>query len=341
MNGKDDRNSESQDTCLIWIDNTSRKKYPCRTNLFILHFLEDFFSTTTFLQVLRSSTRIFYKILLYLIVKSCIMRTKPIDYPRSDNQSISIDHFANIVLDVSILLLESGAHCERINRNIQRIASNSPYDVEMLLSFTAVSISVYDKNSLERSITVNKRIKHHGVHYGVLTNTSLLTWQLSDKEISLCELIEKIKDVKEAPKYSVWLVRFFIGIACACLCLLINGDWIDAGFAFLASFVGLIVRQEMIKTGFNLMVSITCSAFITTSISGIDVLFNIGTFPSSSVATAVLFLIPGVPLINSIIDLIEGYIPVGIARGAFGGFILLCIAIGMFLSMNILGISNF
>lgn len=94
------------------------------------------------------------------------MRTGPNDYPRDDNQSISIDHFANIILDVCTLLLESGAHCERINRNIQRIASSSPYDVEILLSFTAV----YDKNNLKNTITINKRVNHHGVHFGILTD---------------------------------------------------------------------------------------------------------------------------------------------------------------------------
>lgn len=269
------------------------------------------------------------------------MRTKSVDYSLDNNQDVSIESFADIVLDVCTLLLESGAHCDRINRNIQRIASNSPYRVEMLLSFTAVSISVYDKLNLHNTVTVNKSIKHHGVHFGVLTSTSILTWQLSDKEISLTQLFDKIHEIRNTPKYSVWLVRFFIGVACACLCLLIKGNWLDGAFAFIAAFVGLTVRQEMVKKGFNLMVAITCSAFITTSISGIDVLYNIGSFPSSAVATAVLFLIPGVPLINCIIDLTEGYIPVGLARGVFGGFVLLCIAIGMFVSINILGINNF
>lgn len=277
------------------------------------------------------------------------MRTNEPDCPRydnrnnqkADNEKLSICDFTNIILDISTLLLESGAHCERINRNIHRIASNTPYKVEMLLSFTAVSICVSDKNNPQNTITANRRVKHHGTHFGILTDTSLLTWKLFDKEILFSELPKNIEHLRNAPKYPVWLVRFFIGVACGCLCLIAGGDWIDGGFAFIASFVGLIVRQEMVKKRFNLMVSITCSSFITTAISGIDVLFGLGAFPTSSVATAVLFLIPGVPLINSIIDLIEGYIPTGIARGAFGGVILLCIAVGMFLGMALIGINNF
>lgn len=281
------------------------------------------------------------------------MRTDDFDYPRHDNQSgieahvqtigktIPIKEFANMVLDVSTLLLESGAHCERINRNIQRIAQNSNYNVEMLISFTAISISVTDRDNPENTITGNKGIKHHGAHFGVLTDTSLLTWRLADGEISLEELHKYLHCLETAPKYPRWLVRLSIGIACGCLCLLAGGNFVDGFFALLASIIGLIVRQEMIKSGFNLMVSILCSAFVTTIISGLNVLYALGVAPETSIATAVLFLIPGVPLINSIIDLLEGYIPTGIARGAFGAFILLCIAVGMFLSMALIGINNF
>lgn len=278
------------------------------------------------------------------------MQTNEIDYPRNDNQyvitenrneTISIEKFTDMVLEVSTLLLESGAHCERIYRNIQRMAQNSNFNVEMLLSFTAVSISVTNKDNCLISVSGNKRIKHHGAHFGILTNMSLLTWKLTDGEISFDEFRHSLHDLKNTDKHSKWLVRLCIGIACGCLCLLSGGNWVDGTFSFFASFIGLIVRQEMISYNFNLMVSIMCSAFITTLISGLNVLYHIGGFPESSVATAVLFLIPGIPLINSIIDLLEGYIPVGIARGVFGGFILLCIAVGMFLSMSLIGLSYF
>lgn len=282
------------------------------------------------------------------------MRTKDFDYPRHDSQSkteivnaqsitesIPIKEFADMLLDVSTLLLESGAHCERINRNVQRMAQNTIYNVEMLISFTAISISVTDKDNSANSITGNKSIKHHGAHFGVLTDTSLLTWKLVDSEISLEELRNQLQCLKTSFKYPRWLVRLNIGVACGCLCLLAGGNWVDAAFALFASIAGLIVRQEMIKYGFNLMVSILCSAFITTLISGSNALFSLGKTPETSIATAVLFLIPGVPLINSIIDILEGYIPTGIARGAFGAFILLCIAVGMFLSMALIGINNF
>lgn len=257
-----------------------------------------------------------------------------------NSEYISATKFANLILDLTIVLLESGAHCERVCRNVKRIAEKSGYSVDLLLTFTAVSVTVINKTN-HFIITENRSVKHHGAHFGVLTDTSLLTWKYFEGKLSSEKLDEFLKNLPQCPKYNIWVVRFFIGVACACLCALAGGDIVDGVFAFAASFSGLMLRQEMIKHRFNLMVSTICSAFVTTTVSGINVLTQLGSSPEIAVATAVLFLIPGVPLINCIIDMLEGYIPIGLARGAFGGFILLCIAIGMFLSMSILGVNNF
>lgn len=275
------------------------------------------------------------------------MRTCDFDYSRNNNQDrtdlnyLPIFRFADLILGISALLLESGAHCGRISRNVQRVAKNTCYNVEIFITFTAVSVTVSEKENPIKTITLNKQVRSHGVHYGILTNTSILTWELFDNKISFDEFEKNISKLNTITKHNLWLVRTFIGIACACLCILAGGNWVDGAFAFIAAFTGLIVKQVMTKKRFNLMVTIACVAFITTSISGVNVLCHLGESPESSIATSVLYLIPGVPLINSIIDLMEGYIPTGIARGVFGGFILLCIAIGLFLSMTLIGINNF
>ena len=56
------------------------------------------------------------------------------------------------------------------------------------------------------------------------------------------------------------------------------------------------------------------------------------TFDTTSdvaIATSVLFLIPGVPLINGVIDIVEGHILNGIARLTSALMLIVCIAIGL------------
>lgn len=257
------------------------------------------------------------------------------------NEKISADRFATLILDVGELLIISGAHCGRINRNIQRFADRWNFRVDLFISFRIISVTVTDKKDSSNKMTCNRQSVANGVHFGKLTEISLLSWKVYEQNLSINEAEDHLQEIKRLNNYSTWTIRLGIGAACASLCILAGGNHIDAAFAFIASTIGLIVRQQIIQKGFNPMISILVAAFVSTLISGMDMLFSLGTSPDTAIATSVLYLIPGVPLINCTIDLFEGYIPTAIARGAFGGFILLCIAVGMSLSITLIGISNF
>ena len=48
-----------------------------------------------------------------------------------------------------------------------------------------------------------------------------------------------------------------------------------------------------------------------------------------AIATSVLYLIPGVPLINGVIDIVEGHVLNGIARLTSALMLIVCIAVGL------------
>jgi uncharacterized membrane protein YjjP (DUF1212 family) len=56
---------------------------------------------------------------------------------------------------------------------------------------------------------------------------------------------------------------------------------------------------------------------------------QIGIHPEYAFATSVLYLIPGIPLINSLSDLLDGNIMNGIVRGVNGLMMSFAIALGM------------
>jgi uncharacterized membrane protein YjjP (DUF1212 family) len=259
----------------------------------------------------------------------------------TDIEQLAPEKVINNVLEIGVTLLESGAHCGRVERNVKRVADAAGCNAELIITYTGISASVTNKNNHFQRATLDKKVKHHGANFSVLTGISLLTWDYFDKKIDFNTFEKRIKEVKNTPRHNVWLIRAAVGLACACLCLLSKGDLIDAGFAFTAAFVGLIVKQQFIAHRFNVMMANLSAAFVTSMISGLGVEVGWGAQPEVAVATAVLYLVPGIPLINCIIDIFEGFIPIALARGIFGAFVLLCIALGMFLSMAVYGIGNF
>lgn len=247
---------------------------------------------------------------------------------------------ADLLLDIGALLLVSGAHCGRINRNIDRIAETWGYKVELFITFTGLMVSIRNIKHPEDPVARFRRTTLHGVHFGILTEVSLLTWKVLEEKLGIDEVEDRLAEIKKLPHHPRWQILIGIGAACACLCLLVGGDWADAGVALVASICGMVIRQEALKMRFNPMIAFIAASFTTALVAGLDMLFRIGGSPETTLATSVLYLIPGVPLINCVIDLIEGYVPTAVARGVYGGFILLCIAVGMSLAIFLLGIQK-
>ena len=75
-------------------------------------------------------------------------------------------------------------------------------------------------------------------------------------------------------------------------------------------------------------------------IAGISYKLNIGTTPDVALATSVLFLIPGVPMINSIIDILEGHVLAGTSRLINATNLIICIALGLFITLQLLGVDQ-
>ncbi len=258
-----------------------------------------------------------------------------------DSKNITSKRFARLILDIGTFLLASGAHCGRVNMNIKRMADAWGFDVNLQPTFKGLLVSVQNKNNENDSITLFKESPPHVVHLRILTEISHLTWDVYEEGLTIEETEQAFEEIKKLPHYNMWIVSVAVGLSCAGLCLLSLGDVYNALIALVAATIGSICRFKISNMQFNPMIAISIAAFITTFITGLGSVFQIGTSPEAAMATAVLYLIPGVPLINTVIDLIEGYISSSINRAMFSGLILLTIAVGMTLCITLLGISNF
>ena len=249
--------------------------------------------------------------------------------------------FADLVLNMGTYMLASGAHCGRLNSNIGRLASTWNFEIHMSPTFKGLLVTVKDLDNPDNTITRYQTSPPHSVHLAVLTQVSHLSWKVQEEKLPISYVEKEFDIIKNKSSYNDFVVAFAVGLSCAGLCLFSLGDQINALVAFAAAFIGSLVRVFFSRKEFNTMICVSIAAFVTTLITGLGQLYGIGSHPEAAMATAVLYLIPGVPLINCVIDLIEGYLSSAMNRALFGGFMLLCIAAGMTLCITLIGISNF
>lgn len=254
---------------------------------------------------------------------------------------VSARRIADFILDVGVFLLASGAHCGRVRSNLSRMAMSWGFDIDINPTFTGLSVTVKEAARPDTVITLFRTAPPHKVHLSILTDISQLSWKVYDNKYDIVWAEKEFEQIKQKKSYNTLTVAIAVGLSCAGLCFFSFGDFHNAFIAFVGAFVGLFVRTWFTIKKFNPMVGVAFAAFVTTMITGLGSIYSIGAFPEAAMATGVLYLIPGVPLINSVIDLIEGYLSSSINRGLFAGFTLLCIAAGMTLCITLLGIDNF
>jgi len=95
----------------------------------------------------------------------------------------------------------------------------------------------------------------------------------------------------------------------------------------LATLLGMFIRQQMQKRHYNHFIVFMVSAFSASMFASLTLIP--GWTPDIAIGTSVLFLIPGVPLINGIIDILEGHTVTGTSRLIQATLLVICIATGL------------
>jgi len=260
--------------------------------------------------------------------------------PDFENKVPTIEQIADLLTVIACELMSSGAHTMRIIQNISRMAQTFGYIMDLSVFQSSIMMTIIDKHEPTKRLTTIKKTKNLVLNFTIVSDLSALSWDTFDKHLSYDEIKKRHHNIITQKRMSRWLVLVLVAFANAAFCGLFKGDYYAMALVFFATLVGFFVRQEMINRHINHLVVFTTSAFIASLLAGMGYVFHWGQTPEIALAASVLYLIPGVPLINSILDIIEGHILTGIARLVNASSLIVCIAIGLFTSMLILGLEK-
>lgn len=239
-----------------------------------------------------------------------------------------INELCKILLEVGALLMEAGANTFRIRITVMRIASAFGYHAELLITHRALMLTIYNEDT-DHFFSRLMQISAHRVNFRIVSGLSRMSWHIVEEKWDLEMVRKEIDRLKSIPHNSRIVTLLMVALAGASFCRLFGGGAIEMIIAFGATFIGLFIRQEAMKKEFNPYLCIFSAAFVSSLISGAAVYFHIGDNPEYAFATSVLYLIPGIPLINSLLDFLDGNIMNGVVRGINGLTISFSIALGL------------
>lgn len=270
---------------------------------------------------------------------------KPTTSPQ--NPEIDQEALLDFLLRYATIQTSVGVQTSRIVLNTTRIAQAYGYETTMMMFQRNVAITLIDKSTDEdgqrkRSAHPVTALTHHRtlpLNFLLNAELSRLSWYVYDHKPSMQELEQHLERVLNSPRVSRWLILLLISFANGAFCLLFGGDLSGAGVVFVGTCLGFFARQELNLRHAYHYLTVLVAAFVSSFSVGVGMHFGLSSTPEVALSTSVLYLIPGVPFINAMVDFLDGYILNGVSRLINAILIVVSITIGLSLTLVLLNLS--
>lgn len=239
--------------------------------------------------------------------------------------------------DYAAWLLGCGATCIRIEKNVRRMAERWNMESEMTILPSHIHMTVWNQTR-DHSYSNIVRLHHTGISFDINTQLSKLSWAIADGKTGFNEGRQTFADITATRPANPWMVWVLASLANMSFCRLFGGDFAAMGIVLLCTLAGYRLKQVMLEDGFDTRFVFFCCAFFSSVIGSAGYVFHWGSTPEIALGTSVLYLIPGIPYINSVSDLLDGHYISAFSRLMNAVVLTACLSAGLcggLLIMNI------
>ena len=264
-------------------------------------------------------------------------------------------HKLDLLLRTGSLLMESAADTPRILRTMKRTMTYLGLDERYVHLYVNWNVLMVNYSDETHSFTKFQRCERHGISLDSIARVSRLTWTAIREDFSLQRYEQELEAIRRRPRnFTPWQVAVGGGFACGGFCIQFGCDWTAFFYCSLCAILGFRLRMFLPTVGCNNYVAIGCSAFVATLLAWYTALLStvpelaagmpawmISSTPWHPLMACALFIVPGVPLINFVSDMLDGYIETGLIRALNTLLMVLSMAFGIAFAIKVCGIDNF
>ena len=255
--------------------------------------------------------------------------------PKEESAQPLLEPIAMVALDAGRMLMEAGASANSIDTIVTKFARGLGADrVDLRIGYASMAITIgIGPNGITRMRVVG--------HLGVNQRLAQELWHLADR-VSRGDLTtaqaraELARLATQTPRHAAWVMAVAVGLACAAFGRLLGVDWLGTGPVFLASAIGQLIRRELATRHVNVFIGAALVSCLSSLLCGLGARWSgSGTLATAMIA-AILLLVPGVPSVNALNDILEGHPTLGSARAVTVAVVLIFVATGLWFGQVLL-----
>jgi uncharacterized membrane protein YjjB (DUF3815 family) len=151
---------------------------------------------------------------------------------------------------------------------------------------------------------------------------------------------EAIRAASEAPLAPTWLFTLAAAAGAVALAVIFGIRHLPAAaLIFVSAAAGAVLRRWLAHHSTNVFLQPLGAALIAGFIGALAVRYQLSSSLRLVAVCPCMVLVPGPPILNGALDLVNGRIHLGAARIFFAGLVVIAISTGLLLGLTLLGVS--
>lgn len=251
-----------------------------------------------------------------------------------DADEIELIRRSGVALRTGRLSLSAGTGSYRVKASMARVARAVGIESHQAhVTLTEITATSHRGNSFRTEVT---EVRTVGINSDRLAELERFAQRADRAEhMSVEEASEELDRIAaKPPLYPVAINALWAAIACAAFAFLNSGGMVEVVGAFVGAGLGQALRRVLIHRGWNqfgvtmLAAALACLAYVAT-LAVIDAAGIPSLSHEAGYVSAVLFLVPGFPLLTGALDLAKLDFSAGIARLTYALMILTSAALSV------------
>lgn len=231
------------------------------------------------------------------------------------------------------LMLSNGAETYRVNDTVKRICSSRGFN--HINVFVAPNTIIVSDDRFD-GYTFMKVIENRCINLNKIDMLNDFSRKFVNQlDMTIDDAINEIKNLDEKSPYNRMELNIWTAIGSSSFAALVGGDNVLTFILTLITSVMAMVIYDKVKKISNIPVFATLVSAIIIGFCGVGLVeLGILNTPKMLIVGSIMPLLPGVPFIKAVRDLVSGELMSGVGRAFEAAIIATAIAVGVGIAMN-------
>jgi uncharacterized membrane protein YjjP (DUF1212 family) len=252
---------------------------------------------------------------------------------------MTLEERADLVLAVARVQYVNGQSTDRVLASTERLGHTLGLRAEIMPRWGELQLEAQDSASGARLISV-VAADPTGVAMSRVASAMRITEDLEASRLTPAAAKAAIRAISEAPLTPTWLFTLAAAAGAVALGVIFGDQQLPAAvLIFLSAAAGAILRRGLARYSANVFLQPFGAALLAGVIGALAVRYQLSSSLRLVAVCPCMVLVPGPPVLNGAMDLVNGRIHLGAARIVFAGLVVLAISTGLLLGLTLLGVS--